>query len=47
MIVYKTMETLTAYKEKGIAHFLDLQVKATLYHKDNYHGPKTPLIEKH
>jgi len=29
----KTLETLTVYKEKGIAHFVDLQAKAALYHK--------------
>ena len=31
-VVYKTLETLTIYQEKGIAHFVDLQAKAALYH---------------
>jgi transposase len=31
--VYKTLETLTVYQKKGIAHFADLQAKAALYHK--------------
>lgn len=31
-VVYKTLETLSIYKEKGIAHFVDLQAKAALYH---------------
>jgi transposase len=30
-VVYNTLQTLTIYKEKGIAHFLDLQAKATQY----------------
>ncbi|WCT14340.1 hypothetical protein [Mucilaginibacter jinjuensis] len=32
-VVYKTLQTLTVYQEKGIAHFVDLQAKANLYHK--------------
>jgi transposase len=32
-VVYKTLETLIFYKEKDIAHFVDLQAKAALYHK--------------
>jgi transposase len=32
-VVYKTLETLIFYKEKGIAHFVDLQAKADWYHK--------------
>jgi transposase len=33
MLIYNnTLETLTIYKEKGIAHFVDLQAKAALYH---------------
>lgn len=30
-VVYNTLQTLTIYKEKGNAHFLDLQAKATQY----------------
>jgi transposase len=32
-VVYKTLETLIFYKEKGIAQFVDLQAKAASYHK--------------
>lgn len=32
-VVYKTLESLTMYKEKGIAYFVNLQAKATLYYK--------------
>jgi transposase len=32
-VVYKTLDTLTIYKEKGIAHYLDLQTKAALYYR--------------
>ncbi|WPU92483.1 transposase [Mucilaginibacter sabulilitoris] len=31
-VVYKTVDTLTIYQEKGIAHFVDLQAKANLYY---------------
>ncbi|MDO3627770.1 hypothetical protein [Mucilaginibacter sp. BT774] len=26
-VVYKTLETLTHYQEKGVAHYFDLQAK--------------------
>jgi len=40
-VVYKTLETLTMYKEKGIAHFVDLQAKAALYHKARISWPQS------
>ena len=45
-VAYKTLETLTIYKAKGIAHFVDLQAKATLYHKAGYHGLKRVPAER-
>jgi transposase len=44
-VVYDTLETLNIYKEKGIAHFVDLQAKAALYQNANYHGLKAILIK--
>lgn len=40
-LVYKTLETLTLYKEKGIAHFVDLQAKASLYYKAQLSWPQS------
>ncbi|MGN6394716.1 MAG: hypothetical protein ACTHMI_04085 [Mucilaginibacter sp.] len=40
-VVYKTLETLTIYKENGIAHFANLQAKATLYHKAQLSWPQS------
>lgn len=40
-VVYKTLETLTLYKEKGIAHFVDLQAKAALYYKAQLSWPQS------
>ncbi|GAB3921883.1 hypothetical protein GCM10028827_05870 [Mucilaginibacter myungsuensis] len=40
-VVYKTLETLTVYQEKGIAHFVDLQAKAALYHQSRLAWPNT------
>src|SRR6202012_5039552 len=30
-VVYKTLDTLTIYQEKGIAHFVEMQEKAMLF----------------
>lgn len=38
---YNTLETLTIYKEKGIAHFVDLQAKAALYQHAKLRWPQT------
>jgi outer membrane protein TolC len=43
-VVYKTLETLTVYQEKGIAHFVDLQAKAALYHSAKLSWPQTDNI---
>ena len=43
-VVYKTLETLTVYQEKGIAHFVDLQVKAALYYATKPSWPQTDNI---
>jgi len=32
-VVYKILDTLTLYQEKGIAHFIDLQAKAAIYYR--------------
>jgi len=38
------LETLTIYQEKGIAHFVDLQAKAALYHAARLSWPQTDNI---
>ena len=35
---------LTIYQEKGIAHFVDLQAKAALYHSAKLSWPHTDNI---
>jgi len=40
---YNTLETLTIYKEKGIAHFVDLQAKAALYHNAKLRWPQNNI----
>lgn len=40
-VVYKTLDTLTHYQEKGIAHFMDLQAKAAMYHRMKQQWPST------
>jgi len=40
-VVHKTLDTLTMYQEKGIAHFVDLQAKAALYHRMKQQWPST------
>jgi len=40
-VVYNTLETLTIYKEKGIAYFVDLQAKAALYQHAKLQWPQT------
>jgi transposase len=42
-VVYSTLETLTIYKEKGIAHFVDLQAKAALYHNAKPSWPQANI----
>jgi transposase len=42
-VVYNTLETLTIYKEKGIAHFVDLQAKAALYHNAKLSWPQNDI----
>ena len=42
-VVYNTLETLTIYKEKGIAHFVDLQAKAVLYHNAKQLCPQSNI----
>ena len=42
-VVYNTLDTLTLYKEKGIAHFVDLQAKAVLYHNAKLSWPQTNI----
>ena len=42
-VVYNTLETLTIYKEKGIAHFVDLQAKAALYHNSKLSWPQNNI----
>jgi transposase len=39
-VVYNTLETLTIYKEKGIAHFVNLQAKTALYHNEKLSWPQ-------
>jgi len=46
-VVYKTLESLTMYKEKGIAHFVDLQAKAALYYKERQQWTQTIMIKEH
>ncbi|TWJ03496.1 transposase IS116/IS110/IS902 family protein [Mucilaginibacter frigoritolerans] len=40
-VVHNTLETLTIYKEKGIAHFVELQAKAGLYYNSKLSWPQT------
>ncbi len=40
-VVYKTLETLTIYKEKGIAHYVDLQAKSALFKRAGQIWPST------
>jgi transposase len=42
-VVYNTLETLTIYKEKGIAHFVDLQAKAALYYSSKLTWPQSNI----
>ncbi|WP_170827346.1 transposase [Arcticibacter eurypsychrophilus] len=42
-VVYNTLETLTIYKEKGIAHFVYLQAKAALYHNTKLSCSQTTI----
>ena len=42
-VVYKTLDTLTIYKEKGIAHYSDLQAKAALYHRSMQTWPSQSI----
>ena len=42
-VVYNTLETLTIYKEKGIAHFVDLQAKAALHHNSKLPWPQNNI----